>query len=827
MADKELGITVTGNLSDIEAKIQELTSLLNNINDVKIDANMDTESIKADIESLQGALNELDNEVITPEVATEGISDVSTEAESAKGDMEDLGESGEEAGSMIEGGMAVASLAVLALGADVEETAQKLGDLSVSYSKLGSSFEGGSAALRDQVANITDTEFPEDEALTYISLLKRMGVAQEDLVGSADDLNKIRSATQSSVSDMTPLLQGLRAMNYDVSNLEGAYNALYFANAKYVGGLPQFSSDLMRYSSYFNEMGFTIDQAAVVLAQAQKKWPNPREMRTNLKKAVDESDGDLSKFASSLGMTTDQIINADSTTGQYAGKIEQVSQQYEQTATTTQKVDAATADLNTRYGDITKTLYDAGGAVYSFSKGIAEAWLIAKAAFKVGILEEDYAAKFIEKPLMKGVDIIKGFGEKAKPLMDDLGSILTKPFTKTKVPELISPEMLSGVDDGFAQMEAKIAQKSGGFTDDLVKTLQKAVPKVKVPAGLIPEGIGSTITKGIGRIAPKLLGEGATVGILFGQGMYNALDNTKKGLGTLIVEMYSLDILKNIPVLGDMVSQAEWFLNLIGTPEQWASVLIGKQNVEKMQAWLAGVQDWTRQSWDWIVAWVMNLPSAIGEAATGIYDSAVSLWNEFIKGFTEAFSPVTTLLSDAETKIKDGFQWLIDLPGKAWQWGWDIIDSWKRGFGESLDGAKGWIEDKLTYLSGLLEGHSPPKEGPLSEIDQWGVNIGRSFMEGIGEGISGGTGLITSTLTNLGGQFGLNNFSLPTSTAGALQTTGSTIPVTINLTLPAMNSREEAVKYGTAAGEAAGQSFAEVLRGQATNAGVSTVNMMR
>src|SRR5690606_21515962 len=126
------------------------------------------------------------------------------------------------------------------------------------------------------------------------------------------------------------------------------------------------------------------------------------------------------------------------------------------------------------------------------------------------------------------------------------------------------------------------------------------------------------------------------------QGMYNALDNTKKGLGTLIVEMYSLDILKNIPVLGDMVSQAEWFLNLIGTPEQWATVLVGKQNVEKMQAWLAGVQEWTRQSWDWIVAWVMNLPTAIGEAATGIYDSAVSLWNEFIKGFTEAFSPVTT-----------------------------------------------------------------------------------------------------------------------------------------------------------------------------------------
>jgi hypothetical protein len=827
MADKELGITVTGNLSDIEAKIQELTSLLGGINDVSIGAEADFEGVKGELANLQETLNTLDSEVITPEVSADGIADVSTEAESASGDMEDLGEAGEEAGSMIESGMAVASLAVLALGADVEETAQKLGDISVSYSKLGSSFEGGSAALRDQVANITDTEFPEDEALTYISLLKRMGVAQEDLVDSADDLNKIRSATQSSVSDMTPLLQGLRSMNYDVSNLEGAYNALYFANAKYVGGLPAFSSDLRKYGSYFEDMGLNIDQAAVILVEAQKKWPDPRQMRTHLKEALDQSGGDVNKFADALGIPNDKLKNAGNVTGEYAGKVESVSKQYGETATATQKVDAATADLNTRYGDITKTLYDAAGAVYTFTKTIGEAWLIDKAAFKVGILEEDYAAKFIEKPLMKGVDIVKGFGEKARPLMDDIGKILTKPFTKGTATEIVSPELLSGVDDSFAQMESKIAQKSGGFTDDLVRTLRGAVPKVKVPAGLIPEGIGSTLTKGISKIAPKVLGEGATIGILFGQGMYNALDNTKKGLGTLLVETFSLDLFKDVPILGDMVSQAEWFLNLIGTPEQWATVLVGKQNVEKMQAWLGGVQEWTRQSWDWIVAWVMNLPTAIGEAATGIYDSAVSLWNEFIKGFTEAFSPVTTLLSDAETTIKDGFQWLIDLPGKAWQWGWDIIDSWKKGLGDALDGSKQWIEDKLSYLSGLLEGHSPPKEGPLSEIDQWGVNIGRSFVEGIGEGIGISSSILSSALSGISGGFTPGSFALPAAATTGLSTSGSTIPVTINLTLPAMNSREEAVQYGSAAGQAAGQSLAEVLRGQATNAGVSTVNMMR
>ena len=141
---------------------------------------------------------------------------------------------------------------------------------------------------------------------------------------------------------------------------------------------------------------------------------------------------------------------------------------------------------------------------------------------------------------------------------------------------------------------------------------------------------------------------------------------------------------------------------------------------------------------------------------------------------------------------------------------------------KGLSGLPDWMKKALEPITGPIQAYSPPKEGPLSEIDVWGENIGRTFVESIGLGIS------SSSLSSALSGVSLSHFALPTTSTSALQSgSGGIINATINLTLPAMSNREEAVEYGTAAGQAAGQSLAEVLRGQATNAGVSTINMMR
>ncbi|HNS25261.1 MAG TPA: phage tail tape measure protein, partial [Methanobacteriaceae archaeon] len=281
--------------------------------------------------------------------------------------------------------------------------------------------------------------------------------------------------------------------------------------------------------------------------------------------------------------------------------------------------------------------------------------------------------------------------------------------------------------------------------------------------GFVTSDVGELITVGIsgilGAIGSKLLG---------GEGAKSALD-WGKGIGGKILEGIQGLLPKSVSDLIGKIFKGGGKgagVGMIFTKED----LVGQEGSQTRTTWEEVFKGWGLSQEDlkkWndsmnkgpledakantaaLGQFITDSASALSGVTTPITDTlnwlgeSVEKWGStawdmitnFVGGLKGGLPDLDKTLDTLETKIQDTLNWLIELPSKAWQWGWDIIDSWKRGFGESLDGAKGWIEDKLSYLSGLLEGHSPPKEGPLSEIDVWGVNIGRSFVEGIGEGI--------------------------------------------------------------------------------------------
>ncbi|HNR25818.1 MAG TPA: phage tail tape measure protein, partial [Methanobacteriaceae archaeon] len=281
--------------------------------------------------------------------------------------------------------------------------------------------------------------------------------------------------------------------------------------------------------------------------------------------------------------------------------------------------------------------------------------------------------------------------------------------------------------------------------------------------GFVTSDVGELITVGIsgilGAIGSKLLG---------GEGAKSALD-WGKGIGGKILEGIQGLLPKSVSDLIGKIFKGGGKgagVGMIFTKED----LVGQEGSQTRTTWEEVFKGWGLSQEDlkkWndsmnkgpledakantaaLGQFITDSASTLSGVTTPITDTlnwlgeSVEKWGStawdmitnFVGGLTGGLPDLDKTLDTLETKIQDTLNWLIELPSKAWQWGWDIIDSWKRGFGESLDGAKGWIEDKLSYLSGLLEGHSPPKEGPLSEIDVWGVNIGRSFVEGIGEGI--------------------------------------------------------------------------------------------
>ena len=67
----------------------------------------------------------------------------------------------------------------------------------------------------------------------------------------------------------------------------------------------------------------------------------------------------------------------------------------------------------------------------------------------------------------------------------------------------------------------------------------------------------------------------------------------------------------------------------------------------------------------------------------------------------------------------------------AYEWGSAIAKAWADGIASQWGYAHARAVWLGTALSGPLEGESPPKEGPLKHIDQWGANIGAAWAEGL------------------------------------------------------------------------------------------------
>ena len=116
-----------------------------------------------------------------------------------------------------------------------------------------------------------------------------------------------------------------------------------------------------------------------------------------------------------------------------------------------------------------------------------------------------------------------------------------------------------------------------------------------------------------------------------------------------------------------------------------------------------------------IVMWFTGLPGRV-------YNALASLVTNVIQAFTETWNAVTETVG----------QWIKDVK----QWGENII----KAFADGIKGAGQFVYNAITGVLNeakkLLKGNSPPIEGPFKNIDTWGQNVGRAWVEGLESAIS-------------------------------------------------------------------------------------------
>ena len=120
---------------------------------------------------------------------------------------------------------------------------------------------------------------------------------------------------------------------------------------------------MQKYDATFADMGLNIDQTAVIIAAATKKWGGGRAAYQGLNKAIQESGGNLDVLEEKLGLHNNELDHATDLTGKYSGRIEKNSQIVRDNVKTSEKLADVQSDLDVLYGDLIADVMDFGYAL--------------------------------------------------------------------------------------------------------------------------------------------------------------------------------------------------------------------------------------------------------------------------------------------------------------------------------------------------------------------------------------------------------------------------------------------------------------------------------
>ena len=196
------------------------------------------------------------------------------------------------------------------------------------------------------INSISNATFPNDEAMMYVKSLDQMGVASENFAASATNLDRINDAFGLGAQTTNSLGQELGVLGVDMNNVSASFNALAYANANTVGGMDNYFSFLKRYDAQFNELGYDVDQASIIIAAATQKYGGGRAALSGLSSALKEADGDTRKLEEALGIQAGTLDNASAVTGQYEGQLEKLAKEEAEHKTIIDQLGAAWEDVS-------------------------------------------------------------------------------------------------------------------------------------------------------------------------------------------------------------------------------------------------------------------------------------------------------------------------------------------------------------------------------------------------------------------------------------------------------------------------------------------------
>ena len=427
MADKEITIKVSTEADTQE--VDDLKTLLEEIQSPNITVETDVDGAITDVESLQSEFEEATATVdeLTQELAnielgvsdgdfdevslqleeasqranelgealsnidTTGLNDASTGADELNSSLQNASGSADELSSsmgLIESTMLMdMANQVGTLGDQAENTALDLENTAISMSQLSTNTGIADGELRNMISYISNETFPQSEAIAYANALNQMGVEASKLGDSATNMDRINDATGIGYSKVIQLTQGLRGLGVSADNLPSSFNAIAYAQANVTGGADTMSMVLKTQAGTLNEYGINVDQLVVILGRLSEMGYSGRKMGAELSSILKENNGDVRALEQSLGLQAGALSNASAKTGEYDGKLMDLANAEMENKTITERLGAVWEDLSLQLEPVLSPLMSFMGLVGSIGQGALAINSILTLAETFGILK--------------------------------------------------------------------------------------------------------------------------------------------------------------------------------------------------------------------------------------------------------------------------------------------------------------------------------------------------------------------------------------------------------------------------------------------------------
>lgn len=764
------------NVSDLERALMLDPGNTELLKDKQAELAYEIEKTKKKIETEKTALDQLKN--------SDGFDATSREAQSLKTQIDldtvalkDLEKQAKESSSIIKAKFE-------AIGSKVQEIGNKIKDVGDKISGIGqdmtakvsapiaagfatvikttadfdaemSKVQAISGASADEMSELTDkaremgkqTKYSATESGEAFEYMAMAGWKTEDMLSGIEGIMHLAAASGEELGTTSDIVTDALTAFGMAADQSGHFADILAAAASNSNTNVSMLGESFKYvAPLFGSMGYSAEDAAIALGlmansgikadmagtslrnMIQRMAKPTKESATAMKRLgleLADSEGNMYSFREIMDQMRSSFSEINMSAEEYDKQLDELDAQLEDGTLTQSKYDAALEELN-------RQAFGAEGA----EKARAAAMLGGTRALS-GLLAISETAQSDYDALTNAIDN----SSQAFAMLAD-GSVV--PLNEA----LASGQKIIAQYNGSAEAMAATMQNnlSGDITVLLSQLQELAISLGEIMMPLLREIVG-----GLQGVVDWLnsLDEGTKETILKVAAIVAAVGPVLLIIGKVIVAVGSLvsaigGIISAAPAIGAALAAIGAALTgpigiILAIITALAALGVAiYANWDKIKAFCADVAaGFGRLKADVVAKWE-EIKSNIAKKVVEIVTNAVNKFNEIKTKITTTFTNLKTSISNTVGNIKNaivnGFQKAIDfikgLPGKALQWGKDLIQNFVNGIWNKIGAVTDAVSGIADKIFGFLH-FSEPDEGPLADFHSFAPDMVKLFAQGI------------------------------------------------------------------------------------------------